>query len=228
LTTAISTTQPTSASCQKFERTAATRILIADQNGIVRYGLSTLLKQQFHCEIDEAANTAELREALPRETWGLVVLDPTLPGPSWIEVLTSAVETMPRIPFLIFANHPDARAARRALRIGAMGYISKRVSVPELGLAVRSLLSRNRYVSSEVLGTTTLALPGDQPVQELLSRRELHVMLALTSGKSVSQISAELCISVKSVSTYRARLLTKLRVENNMDLMRYAIQHSLV
>jgi two-component system invasion response regulator UvrY len=211
-------------SAARTEQTAGPRILVAEHNGIVRYGLSCLLRQQFTAVTGEAATPEDALLMLAQGTWNLFVLDPLLPGPSWLDVLSDAIEIEPRVPILVFASQPDLHAARRALRLGAMGYVSKDAPVAELRQAFHALLEGKRFLSSEVQQAETSPKSGKQPVREVLSQRELHVMRRLIEGKSLSEISVELAISPKSISTYRARTLSKLGLENNMELMRYALE----
>ena len=227
LTSTIQVTAPDPTFRRQQEK-PATRILVAAPNGLLRYGLSSLLNEEFRAAVTETGSAEEALSMLGEGTWKLFVLDPALPEIGWQEILTKASSIQPHVPVLVFASHPDTQTARRALRIGAMGYVSKKAGLAELKFAIQTLLERNRYVSADALEPTDWRSAVEVSVQELLSQREFDVLQGLLSGKSISNISQDFSISVKSVSTYRARILTKLGVENNMALMRYAMQHNLL
>jgi two-component system invasion response regulator UvrY len=163
------------------------------------------------------------------EKWDVVVLDITLPDRSGLDVLSSIRRTRPKLPVLVLSMHPENQFAVRVLKQGASGYMTKESAPAELVGAIRKVLAGGRYVSPTLAETLATDLSRDERnPQEKLSDREFQVLRMLASGKTVSEIGQELFLSVKTISTYRSRILEKMGMKNNAELMHYAIQHRFV
>jgi DNA-binding NarL/FixJ family response regulator len=165
-----------------------------------------------------------------KEHWDVVVLDITMPGRSGLEVLREIKKSKPRVPVLVLSMHPENQFAVRVLKRGASGYMTKESAADELVGAIKKVLAGGRYVSTSLAEKLATYLAADTPKapQELLSDREFQVLRLIASGKIVSEIAKELSLSVKTISTYRTRILEKMRLRNNAELMHYAMQHQLV
>jgi len=165
-----------------------------------------------------------------KEPWDIVVLDITMPGRSGLEVMREIRKLRPGLPVLVLSIHPENQFAVRVLKLGAAGYMTKESAAEELVTAVKKVLSGGRYVSAALAETlaTNLATGSAKPPQELLSDREFQVLRLIASGKILSEIAQELVLSVKTISTYRSRVLEKMGLRNNAELMHYAMQHQLI
>ena len=165
-----------------------------------------------------------------KEKWDVVVLDITMPGRSGLEVLREIKKSKPKVPVLVLSMHPENQFAVRVLKRGASGYMTKESAPQELVGAIKKVLAGGRYVSTSPAEKLATYLSGDsqKPAQELLSDREFQVLRLIASGKIVSEIAKELSLSVKTISTYRTRILEKMGLRNNAELMHYAMQHQLV
>lgn len=207
------------------------RILIADDHDIVRKGLVKVLEEALQpIKIDEANNGQEAVSKVLKSEYGLVVLDLKMPGKSGLDVLKEIKQDRPKLPVLILSMHPEEQFAVRAIRAGAAGYLTKETAGDELVLAVRKALKGERYISGSLAQILAGELGGDtgKPIHEVLSDREYQVMLMLASGKPVGAIARELCLSVKTISSYRTNILLKTKMKNNAEITHYAIQNGLV
>jgi len=207
------------------------RILLADDHTVVRHGLKQILAEEFKKAIfGEARNATEALDLVWKENWDIAVLDITMPGRSGLEVLREIKKSKPKLPVLVLSMHPENQFAVRVLKRGAAGYMTKESASAELVGAVRKVLAGGRYVSNSLAEklATYLANDNQKPPQELLSDREFQVLRLIASGKIVSEIARELSLSVKTISTYRSRILEKMGLRNNAELMHYAMQHQLV
>jgi DNA-binding NarL/FixJ family response regulator len=207
------------------------RILIADDHAVVRHGLRQILADEFKRAVfGEARNAQEALARIWKEVWDIVVLDITMPGRSGLEVLSEIKKFCPNLPVLVLSMHPENQFAVRVLKRGASGYMTKESVPAELVGAIKKVLAGGRYVSAALAEklVSYLAADTEKPPLELLSDREFQVLRLIASGKPVSEIAKELSLSVKTISTYRARLLEKMGMNNNAELMYYAIQHRLV
>ena len=208
-----------------------TRILLVDDHPIVRQGIKQVLTEAFHpATIGEAATAeAGINEARTTE-WDVMVLDLSLPGASGIDLLKELRRERPGLPVLILSMHPPDQFARRAINAGASGYLTKDSAPTELVKAVSEVIAGRRYVNPAVIEQLALhATPElSQRPHEVLSDREYQVLRMMASGLTVSQISVRLTLSVKTVSTYRARVLQKMGMKTTAELMHYGIQHGLV
>ena len=207
------------------------RLLIVDDHPLVRRGIAEVLAEGFPGgNITEACDGAEALQAVYDGTFDLVVLDLSLPGRTGLDILKEIRTVRPRLPVLILSTYPESQFATRALRAGASGYLNKGSPPEVLVSAVRKVLAGGKYISAS-LGESLVADLGrdfSKPLHECLSDRELHVMLRIASGKTVSEIAEEIHLSVKTISTYRARVLEKMRMKNNADLTQYGMREKLV
>ena len=198
---------------------------------MVRHGLKQILADEFkRATFGEARNAQEALDLVWKENWDVVVLDITMPGRSGLEVLREIKKSKPKLPVLVLSMHPENQFAVRVLKRGASGYMTKESAAVELVGAVKKILAGGRYVSTSLAEklATYLASDTHKPAQELLSDREFQVLRLIASGKIVSEIAKELSLSVKTISTYRTRILEKMGLRNNAELMHYAMQHQLV
>ncbi len=207
------------------------RILVVDDHAIVREGLKQILSDVDDISVlGEAANGQEAMDKIRRQRFDVILMDISMPGRSGLEILKDIKTEQPKLPVLILSMHPEEQYAVRALRAGAAGYMNKASAPDELIGAIRKVSAGRKYVSPSVaeklafeLGTDPDRLP-----HELLSDREYQVMLMLASGRTVSEIANELCLSVKTISTYRSRIMEKMNLKKNAELTLYAVQNHLL
>jgi DNA-binding NarL/FixJ family response regulator len=207
------------------------KILIADDHAVVRQGLKQILAEAFkRATFGEAANSQQALERVWKESWDVVILDLTMPGRSGLEVLKEIKSARPKLPVLMLSMHPEDQFAVRLLKAGAAGYMTKESAPEELVGAVRKAISGGRYVSSALAEKmASFLVNGTQgALHEALSDREFLVLNMIALGKSVGIIARELSLSVKTVSTYRSRLLEKMGMSNNAQLVHYAFENQLV
>jgi DNA-binding NarL/FixJ family response regulator len=178
----------------------------------------------------EAKTAQETVDCVKRQDWDIVVLDISMPGKSGLDIQDDLKRLRPKLPVLLLSMHPEEQYAKRALKGGAAGYLTKESVPEELKLAVRRVLAGGRYVSSTMAERLAYDLRkgADTPVHELLSDREFQVLRMIAAGKTVKQIADEISLSVKTVSTYRTRILEKTGLKTTADLIRYALQSHLV
>lgn len=211
-----------------------TRVIIADDHAVVRQGLIRILADEWPTTVfSEAANVHEvLRLCRIEGPWDAAVLDLNMPGSEGVEGIKDVKRTCPRLPVLVLSVHSEDQYAVRALRAGAAGYLSKDSAPEELVQALRRVLSGGRYISpavADILAQTLETRQDDgRPLHERLSDREFQILRAIGSGRTVTQIAAELSLSVKTVSTYRTRLLQKMDMNTSAELTTYALRHHLV
>ena len=207
------------------------RILIADDHTVVRKGLRQILLEEFpSAEITETADAATLFMKVLREEWDVVITDISMPDKSGLEVLQQIRRDYPKLPVLILSAHSEEQYAIRSLKAGASGYLCKDSASEELVNAIRRILLGKKYITPSLAEKLAVHLDGetDRPAHESLSDREFEVMKLLAAGKVVSEIAAQLCLGVTTISTYRARILTKMDLRTNYDLTRYAMEHNLL
>jgi len=207
------------------------RILVADDHEVVRKGLVNVLSETLKpIKIDEAINGQEAVSKVLKSEYDLVVLDIKMPGKSGLDVLKEIKQHQPSLPVLILSMHPEEQFAIRAMRAGASGYLTKECAGDELVLAIRKALKGERYISGSLAEILADDLGGDseKSIHEILSDREYQVLLMIASGKPVGAIAKELCLSVKTISSYRTNILLKTRMKNNAEITHYAIQNKLV
>ncbi len=207
------------------------RILVADDHAIVREGLKQILADVGDMTVcDEAASGAETLAKIRKREYDVVLLDISMPGRSGLEVLKDIKAEHPKQPVLILSMHAEEQYAVRALRAGASGYLTKASAPDELIGAIRKVSYGRKYVSASLAEKLAFALDIDtkKPPHETLSDREYQVMLLIASGKRVTEIAAELCLSVKTISTYRRHILEKMQFTTNAEITMYAIQNKLL
>lgn len=206
------------------------RILLVDDHVVVRRGVRAILEDNFaDVVVAEAGNGTEALAALA-ETFDAVVLDLSMPGRSGFDLLHEIKHRHPKLPVLIMSLHGEEQFAVRALRAGASGYLTKSAAPEQLVTAIMKVIRGGRYVSETLAERLAADVGGAAPESphERLSDREFDVMRGIASGSSVSEIAAQMHLSVKTVSTYRTRLLEKMGMSNNAELTRYALEHDLV
>ena len=207
------------------------RILIADDHAILRRGLKEILVDELKDAIfAEAGNAQQVLTDVRKQAWDLVILDITMPGRSGLDLLRDLKQLRPELPVLVLSMHPEDQYAKRVLRSGAAGYMNKETAPKELVTAIRKVLAGGRYVSAALAEKLASDLSADSArlPHERLSDREFEILRMIASGKTVSQIAEELHLSVTTVSTHRARILEKMDMANNAELMRYAMINALI
>ncbi len=207
------------------------RILIADDHYVVRQGLKLVLSEHFpNVEIGEAGDGNEALQAVWSQTWDVLLLDISMPGRGGLEALKEIKQAQPKLPVIILSMHPEDQFAIRVLKLGASAYIRKDSAGQELVKGVTAALNGNRYITASIAEKLAIHVTQDQdrPPHESLSDREYQVMSLIANGKTVKEVAAELSLSVKTISTYRSRILEKMNLQNNSQIMRYAVQQSLV
>jgi len=207
------------------------RILIVEDHAIVRLGIVRLLGDlPGPVLIDEATSSHEALEKAAGCDYHLVLLDLSLPGRNGLDLLKQLRRLQPRLPVLVLSMYPEEQYAVRALRGGAAGYLNKGSAAEELLAAARKVLSGGRYITpsqAELLADELSGAPLDAPLHRLLSDRECHFVSLLAAGRTMSEIAAELSLSIKTVSSVRNRALDKLRLQSNAELIGYWITHHL-
>jgi DNA-binding NarL/FixJ family response regulator len=206
------------------------KVLIADDHAILRHGLKEILTDGFKdVEFGDAANTQQALDQLDRKRWDVLILDISMPGRNGLEVLREARERWPHLAVLVLSSAPEEQLAVRVLKAGAAGYMNKQSAPEELVEAVRKLLTGGKYVSSRLAERLATEIGrSNRPPHEQLSDREFQVMQMLAAGKSLKEISDALSLSVKTISTFRGRILTKLTLTNNVQLAHYARDNGLL
>ncbi len=207
------------------------RCLVADDHPIVRKGVRDLLIQEAVCtNVGEAENGAATLRLVRRQRWDLLILDISLPDNHGLEVLQKVKHLRPKLPVLMLSLYPEREFALRALKAGASGYLTKDQAPAELLLAVKEVMAGRRYITTSLADHMAAYLEAGYPAapHDLLSNREMEVLRLLGQGKLISVVAQEMVLSVKTVSTYRARLLHKLKLASTAELIRYAIEHRLI
>lgn len=206
------------------------KVLIADDHAIVRRGLKHILAEEFsRLEVGEARNAQEALRLAQERAWDIIVLDISMPGRSGVEVLKELKQVCPKTPVLILTGYPEEQYAIRVLRAGAAGYMNKETAPDHLIAAVRKVIGGGRYISPALAELLAVSLGGDSArmPHEDLSDREYQVLCMIASGKTVGHIADELGLSVKTISTYRARVLEKMGMKTSAELTHYAIRNNL-
>lgn len=206
-------------------------IFIADDHTVVRQGLRLILANAFkHANFAEAENVPALFAQLKQERFDVLVLDLSMPGGSGLDVVKQIKHEYPQLPVLVLSMYPEEQYAVRTLKAGASGYLTKESAGTELVTAIHKVTRGGKYINAAVAETLVLQLGTDHehPPHELLSDREYQVLCMIASGKEVGQIANELALSVKTISTYRARILAKMNMKTNAELTHYAIENKLV
>lgn len=208
-----------------------TKILVVDDHAVVRQGVKQILNEQFQgAVIGEARNAEEMIDRIRKFTWDIVVLDVGMPGKSGLDALKDLKQVCPKLPVLVLSAYPEDQLARRMLKAGAAGYLTKDSAPSELVQALRKILAGGKFVSASMaeLLVANLNDQAERPLHELLSDREYQVMCLIAVGKSLKEIADDLCVGISTINTYRARILEKMQMKNNTELTHYAIEHRLV
>ncbi len=207
------------------------KVLIADDHPLIRKGLAQILSGSVYVDIVDEAPDGNAAIALVREKhYDVIVLDISLPGKDGMDVLPELKELAPDSPVLMLSIQPEEQYAVRAFRLGASGCLNKTSAPEELVEAIRTVARGSTYLSPKAKDLVLESLRGDPRAKphETLSERESQVMTMIAKGKTVGEIADKLNLSVKTVSTYRARLLEKLSLENNAQVMEYAFRHKII
>lgn len=207
------------------------RILIADDHAIVRQGLrQTVAEEPDMVVAGEAQNAQETLKLVREQEWDVVVMDITMPGRSGLDLLIELKHERPNLPVLILSMHSEEQFAVRALKSRASGYITKQSAPKELVKAIRKVYRGGKYVSPALAETLASELGSDagKVAHEKLSEREYQILRMIAAGKTPKEIAAELNLSEKTVATYRVRLLEKMHMKRNAELIRYAVENRLV
>lgn len=208
-----------------------TVVLVADDHAIIRDGLRRILADTADMEVGaEASDGHATLEKIREKDWGLVLLDLSMPGRSGLELIRLIRSWRPRTRILVFSMHPEEHYAVRAIRAGALGYLSKEADGDLLLPAMRTVAAGKPYVSArvaELLAAERRQVDSPLP-HTLLTTREYGIFSRLVRGSSVSQIARELCVSIKTVSTHKTHVLEKMGLANQVELVRYAIDHGLL
>ena len=207
------------------------RLLICDDHALVREGFKQILAEV--PDLTVAGEAAEGPEAIQQIRHGgidVVLLDIALPGRDGLDVLKQVHQEFPKLPVLIVSTYPEKQYALRCLRLGASGYLNKGVDPSELIAAIRKVAQGGMFVSPTVAETLASAMRNDagQPPHELLSQREYQVFTLIAAGKSLTEIAAQLSLSLNTVSTYRARIMEKINTHNDVETALYAVRHHLI
>lgn len=207
------------------------KVLIADDHTVVRQGLKLILSDDPQLTVvGEAADGNEVLQALESLSVDALVLDITMPGRNGLDVLKEVKRKRPALPVLVLSMHPEDQFAIRILRAGAAGYITKESAPEELVGALRKVCSGGKYVSPQLAEKLAVFIEDEtaRSLHEKLSDREFEVLRMLALGKTVTEVAEELLLSVKTVSTYRSRVLEKMNMSSNAELTRYALQNGLI
>ena len=207
------------------------KVLIADDHPIVRQGLWQILSGVSDMDVaGEAANAQETLEQVRVGDWDVLVLDITMPDRSGFDILKELKHEQPHLPVLVLSIHAEEQLAVRVLKAGASGYLTKENAPNELVKAIRKVVSGGKYISRGLAESLAFGLDtdSDQSRHEALSDREFQVMQLMASGKTLTEIAEELSLSTKTISTYRTRLLHKMNLETNAEIIRYAIENGLI
>ena len=205
------------------------KILIADDHAIVRGGLKQIIATTADIVVSgEAAQGSEVVDKLRTCEIDLLLLDMTMPGISGVDLIRRVRAEQPSLPVLVLSIHNEAQVVSRALRAGATGYVTKDSDPEVLLTAIRKLASGGRFIDPKLVDAIIFEThSGDAPPHEILSDREFQVLQMLASGKSINDIAEALALSAKTISTHKMRLMQKLGLANNAELIRYAIRHGL-
>ncbi len=207
------------------------KVLVVDDSPLFRRGVRELVTEGFQgAKVGEAGHAHEMLELLKRKPWDMAVMDISMPGMNGLDALKQVREEFPDLPVLILSMHPEEQYAIRMYKAGAVGYLTKAAAPEELVKAIKKVQGGGKYVSA-ALGETLVSrinLDAEKNPHDLLSDREYEVLCLIGSGNTVSAIAEKLNLSVTTISTYRARILEKMRMKTNAELTRYAIEQGLV
>lgn len=206
------------------------RVLIADDHKIFRAGVKRLIEESPDIEVaGEASDGFDALIKLRQQEWDVVLLDINMPNKNGLDIVRQMKSEKPKLPILILSMYPEEQYAVRALKAGAAGYLTKDSESEELIAAIHKVVKGGRYATPALLEKLLFELDGerDAPRHHSLSKREFQIFEQIIQGKSLTEIAEAMSISVKTVSTYRTRILEKMNMENNAELIHYAIQYGL-
>jgi two-component system invasion response regulator UvrY len=206
-------------------------VLIADDHAVVRKGIRQIISEDEEIKVlGEASNANEIIAQLYDHDWDIIVLDITMPGKNGLDVMIEIKQKRPEIKVLILSMHPEEEIALRALKTGASGYLNKDSVPGELIKAIRKIYGGGRYISSMLAESIVFSHEKEEFLlpHEALSEREFQVLCLIASGNTLSQIAEELSLSIKTVSTYRTRIMEKMNMKSNVEITHYAIRNKLV
>lgn len=207
------------------------KVIIVDDHMIVREGLKQIIADTADMRvIDEASNGQEALDQIRNNSYDVLLLDISMPGRSGLEVLKEIRSEAPHLSILVLTMHPEEQYAVRVLRAGASGYLTKESAPDELIEAIRKVSDGGKYISATLAEKLAfdLEIDTEKPLHQTLSDREFEVMCMISSGKTVTEIADEMSLSVKTISTYRTRILEKMRMRTNAELTYYSIKNQLV
>jgi len=208
-----------------------TKVLIIDDHEIFRQGLKKIIKENFpDIFFAEAASAEAAFSLFGKENWDIVITDINLPGRSGIEIVKDLNQNYPKIPILVLSMYPEEQFAIRVIKAGASGYLSKNGALTELIGAMQNLLDGKKFITASVADVlvSDLRKEHEQLPQSSLSDREFEVFCSLGLGKTVTQIAMELSLSIKTISTHRSKILTKMGMKTNAEIVQYAWKHKLI
>ncbi len=207
------------------------RFLIADDHAIIRYAIKNILRDAFlDVHIEEVSDAEDLLQKVLTEKWDVVITDISMPGKSGLEIMQQIKQSQPKLPVLVLSIHREEIYAVRVMKAGGAGYIRKDTAMQELVKAVKDVLQGKKYIPPSIAEQLVFSIEqdaGDDPHGKL-SDREFEIMKLLASGMSLTDISSKLSLGITTISTYRSRILAKMNLKNNTDLMHYAIAHKLL
>lgn len=207
------------------------KVLVCNQNAIVRRGLSEILNEQTGIQVlDAVTSEDELIKAIDRDRWDVILVDMASSGRPGLDTLKQLKTEAPGLPMVVFGNPKDTQIVTRAMRAGALGFVSRESPPHELIAAIRKAIRGEKFICNEAAQNLALQsiADSDEVTPDLLSDRELQVMLMIASGKTTKEIAYDLGLSEKTIGTYRQRILEKMRLRHNADMIRYAIEHRLL
>lgn len=207
------------------------KILIADDHAVVRRGLKQILAEELDMVVfGEACNGQEVLKNVREQYWDIMILDITMPDRSGLEVLEEVKHVRPKLPVLVLSVHREELYAMRVLKAGAAGYINKLSAPGDLVKAVKKVIEGGKYISASLAERLATALQAgfENTLHETLSNREYQVMCLVASGKNVKEIAKELYLSVSAIRTYRMRILKKMKMKSNAELIHYAIKNRII
>ena len=206
------------------------KILVADDHPIVRQGLKQILSEYPDMTVaDEAGTGKDVLVKVGKKDFDIVLLDISMPGRNGLDILKELKTKKPKLPVLVLSIYPEDQYAVRVLKLGAAGYLTKESVPEELVAAIRKVARGRKYVSNGLAEklATDLEINAEKAPHENLSDREYQVMSMIASGKRLKDVAEELSLSIKTISTYRSRIMEKMNMKNNAELIRYALQNGL-
>ena len=207
------------------------KILLGDDHSVIRHGVIKSLAENFPAaEYSEASNAGEVMQRILETKYDIIILDISMPGRNGLEVLKEIKARQAETPVIIFTMYPEDQFGVRAIKNGASAYVTKDISLKELVEVIKKVLKNERYLTPSLMELITNSLQHDHHTSphQILSDREFQVFLLIASGKSVSTIARDLCLSVKTISVYRSNIITKMNLKNNSEITHYAFKNDLV